>query len=346
LAQPGFSFLKIKANELFVKFALEPRDFLCRGQTEKVVKRLQRIRSSFFDALAFAPLPEKEFQVQIAKWRNQVNELAQAERHKESAQGQLVAFLNEDFFFLNLLRDEEDQVGPKFAMKTLTRIMGTAVGESLGREVLFLKALCAQDKAQRRQTLARNNRGNGAADEVLQKQTNKDVLSGWTNTRNSWKDFLERYDVTAAVLRTRLGAIKQRWSLGRPDEAVRLWQQLFKDWHTAHHARLLLVQAQEKTRQAKGTRPILEKLAEDLKTDSEQSGLKDELAAHLNQLRKIQDALAAQAGVKDNPQAYQVKVQLLIVGNWVQQLQNLQEDLGPLGTLQALKETVANRLRQ
>lgn len=321
LAAPARDFLLKTTEDLFQRYALAPRDFLIRGQPEQAVKRLDRMRT-VLDDLDFASVDEKEFQRRIADWRERLNHAHLAVTRKENgAQNQFNAMLYEDQFLFNLTQESEEGGQGKFVKKMPTFIVGTAVREPLGQAVLYLLAMCWQERAERREAYAASLKSGHSERDKERKVALKEARAAWFNTQKSWGRFLERHGLTPPRQDVRVGQILERFDAGDFVNGVHLWQQLFEDYYITFHARLLLAHAQDHTGQAKQARATLQKLADDLAAVENKTGLTHSLTQCLT---KPHNQL---------PPPLRAHLELL------------QRNLGPGGTLAALKETVQGRLR-
>ncbi len=317
LAGPARDFLMKTSEDLFTRFALAPRDFLARGQPEQAVKRLDLMRT-VLDDLDFATTSDdKDFHRRVAAWRERINKAHRAAQQEGSAKNQFQALLYEDQFLFSLTQGSEEFGPGKFVKKMPTFIVGTAVKEPLGQRVLYLLAMCSQERAERLEAFAAGLKS-GAGDRDNERQrAAKGARAAWLNTAKSWHRFLERHGLTNGRLNLRLAQIAD----GDIVSSFELWQQLFEDCQATFHAGLLLAHAQEHAGQVKQARATLQKLAGDI------------------------DALAQHAPFQDGLAAFLDKTRHLLLPPLRAQLEGLQRQFGPGGTFAALKETVAWRLQ-
>lgn len=222
-----FQFLPAKAQpvfvnfvqDLFVKYYVEPEEFLLRGRYEHALKRIHRIEAALVDEEFVAAFDEAVFLKDVAEWRDKVKSV-----YAESASGG-AALWTEDQYILNLLQADSDQPLSKFAKQALSRVLLAGCKEPLGQQVQYLVASLWQEKAHTAAAQAAITGGTRAA------TARDNVGYAWSNARNPWVQFLSQHGLNSAALRNRLENIRDRRTQGDFEGMVSLWEQLHLDMH-------------------------------------------------------------------------------------------------------------------
>ncbi|GEM_PF-2944478 len=276
---------KVITANLFQRYFVEPRMVLLRGRHDDAMKRADRMSSVIENAASAVPIPDAEFNQQIAQWRDRVKEAYRA----GEARGKQIWL--EDQYLWALIQPD-DAVNPqKFVdRKTmLSHIVLRACREPLGNRADAVKAACWEDKAAKLEAQAEARRQAGK-----QGGGNQDAVSAWKNARSAWAVFLDRGDLTPAQLGNRVKGASELARQGQRELALSVLEQLHLDLRNALAGRLRLAEANLRLGQPKLAGPAFTKLRADLmvfeKSEQPRKFMQDFL-----DLARTQPALAHQA---------------------------------------------------
>jgi len=243
IPEPARENLLRNVKQLFVTFALQPKDAFLHGQFEATLNRIDRMRTVLETEEAAKPLEETVFKKQLQDWRARVNEayIALLVRKEASGQAKVNSLWGEDEYLLNVLQVDSEIPLERFEKKLLSVILLNACREPLGQQVSYLVASCLHEKACQLQ--ANHDILAAAGKDVTIVKENADYA--WRNDRSAWYKYLERYQLSPQSLPKRLLEIQQRWNRGELEIAVNLWEQLHLDIHATLEARLRWVEAQK-----------------------------------------------------------------------------------------------------
>ncbi len=309
--------------DLFLKYQLQPREMLLRGQD--VSRRLSRI-APLLDNPALASLNEDpNFQKRVAEWREKINEayVAQLASKDPKFQAAVNNLWGEDQYLTALLRSENEENPQKREMKTLTRILAFACREPLHQSSGWLTAAYVHEKAERAQALAdladKDNKTARAA-----------ARTAWGNTRSLWNQYLDRAALSPAGVKQRLELVREWLRLGNVENALTSMESLLLDLHLTFAAQLNLAQARMHAESYTAAQSTLKSLREELDQIARKSDPKT------NPYPDLQAEIAALLeAAKQNPK--QNPSQLL-------RCELLTRDWAPQGALASLRQNVQLRL--
>ncbi len=235
----AFTFLTERLiGDLFRRYAQQPHEMLLHGQHDQMISRRDRTLSFLDDESSQALSEDKQFQKDIAAWREKANKVYLAKLTKdERAKGLELAFWNEDQYIATLMSDAEDAADqgrgsddrPKKIEKgTLTRIVSYACREPLQQRMAWLFACSWQDRAERAEAAADADRGNKLAAEKARRD--------WLSARGAWNEYLRVIALTPSSLRQRLELV-QRLRGRDPDQALGLLEAIHADLHRVYAAK-------------------------------------------------------------------------------------------------------------
>jgi hypothetical protein len=263
-------------SELFQLYVLTPHQQIIRGRFEDASKRLVRLEKALGEFEA-AQADAAAFAQQLARWRK----LIQAAFQQGKGQRVMEAMMEEDPWFQAVRAAEEPQVErQKLRKGMLGVIIFRAAGEVLGKEVLYLQALCWQEKAERTQArLVRAAPGKGPAGGAAQAAAKNAAKDAWDNAVAIWAPY-EGAKATPALIAGRVQeAVSARGALN-VEATTSALDQLIRDLRrslTAQSLRARALRAVGRDREAAAALQGLLTEAELVMTSKELQGVRGDL---------------------------------------------------------------------
>ena len=225
-------------RELFDLYYLQPQEMLVRGKTEEMPRRLDRIRTMLEEAEPIEANEDSALARSAAKWRKRADEAYYALVRDDPTGGEKVGRLwNEDA--LDWLQRPARELPVKASeAQILTRLILSAIREPMTEQSNYLLAGLSQDKAERAETLVRNQRRLGKEPKVLEKK----AVDAWKNARSGWNRYVERANLGPTSLATQLEAMRR--IRGSTEPALAALEHLQFEVHRYASARLQLARAQ------------------------------------------------------------------------------------------------------
>lgn len=292
LAGPGYERLLHVTSDLLTKFYVQPHEYLLRGQYDRAVARLDRLRTFLDDDSLIGLAESGAFHKDVADWRDRLNKAALEQLKNPQAQGALNAVLADDQYILSVLQLDGDDRPEMQKKKALTRILAHATRDPLGQRAAWLQALAWQERAEKAQAFL---------DQVTpdNKATLAAARNAWFNAKISWNRYLDRANLSPSAVRQRLEPIRRLFQSG--DEAsaalgLGLLQQLHLDLLHYYAAKVRLAEALRHTDNAQAARASLQNTAAELARlrggDDGKGGMRHELGELQRDAPATQRALA------------------------------------------------------
>jgi hypothetical protein len=276
-----------EASDIMLKFSVQPRDMLLRGQSTALFKRLDRISRPLEE---FELMDTNEFQVELNGWRRQAVDAFLAQRKKDrSASAKMTALWQDPYF--NALVDLNTEMstkkleqgdpfggdqGEKKNRKLITRLIFAGCKDALDMSVSFQWATAFHDKAEALQAVANSLKTDGPARQTAQQK----ALAGWRNPHGYWNKFAERYVMSPANVSDRIGQLRRTVAQTERFDPGYL-PAVLHDWSTCCHARLFLADAMQYEGQVRAARAILDNLAQDLDAMAKDADLAGNIDAYV-----------------------------------------------------------------
>ena len=225
--------LKI-TDTLFGLYYRQPQEMLVRGKTEKLPRQLDRILTILDETEAAEANDDPPLAQSAAAWRKRADEAYLAAIRNDPTAGEKVARLwNEDSLDFLLHLDRESS-GKDKEPQILTRLILSAIRETMGEQASFLLAGLSHDKAERAEALARNQRR-------LRKETkglDKNAAEAWKKASSGWTRYIDRSNLGPKSLPGQLEAFRRL--RGSPEMALATLEHLQLEMHRYASARLQL----------------------------------------------------------------------------------------------------------
>jgi hypothetical protein len=220
LARIGALIIRRAVAELYQLYVQTPRDQIQRGRFEEAGRRLARLEKAMGEYEASQP-DEAAFAVLMDEVGKRMTRAAQ-EGGEQKIQDVL---LGEDQVFQILRFPNDPEVDrTKLHRGFLGTLVFRAAGETLKRDLNYLKALRWQEKAERHQARVDQlaaGRTEGAA------ELRQDTADAWGNAKEAWGEFGREFTPGAIAARTaRARALRQQ---GEGDTAIGLLDYLFRE---------------------------------------------------------------------------------------------------------------------
>lgn len=319
----GFTLLR-QIDDIMLKFAVQPRDMMLRGQYNAALKRLDLIRTVLED-LEFSNLDEAGFQTELATFRTQSNTAYRALKNKDPlAAARLGELWSKDQYLLAVLQADPEIELSKYKKEILSYIVFGACKEVLGQKINLLMAQGLQEKAELLQANVDAQRVRGKPSQALENRTRE----AWGSTRSYWTKYVDRHALTATELKARFPQHNELWK--RPETDLGNFHPLLREWTASCMARMYLARTLEQEGQRKHAAQIIDNLAQDLDALAKDEGLNKELDTSL---------AAATAGLKQLSTMVKIDPAPMIA----QQTKVLAEFRPQSATFKALQQLVKDR---
>jgi hypothetical protein len=312
---------------LYMKYVITPHDLLLHGRLDETTRQLVQALSILreFDE---ARAPETDFLKEVAHWREQVKQATlDVVRQEPGAQRALEALWLEDQHLLALLAPTVDEAQrQKTPRRLLSFVVLRSVAHPMRRDDSYLLALCWQEKAERLEAQRNRQRPEGKDDERR--------TAAWLNVQDWWRKYTDAYPFNLTAIKGQLAGADRFWRVRQVEQAVALWERVFRDVRAGFHGRLLQAGGLEKLGKTDAARVLLKTLADDLGALQQDADLKAALGAALGQVERLKMAVAQAGGPNAGVQ------------DMVTRLRNLERALGPGGNFSWVQAAALYRLKQ
>jgi hypothetical protein len=190
--------------QLVHQYIWTPQQQIVRGRFEDALRRLVRLEK-VLQAYEDARPDEAVFAQQLAQWRGRVKTAFQeaTEKERKAREAMWDEDPRYDLLFQTLRTTEEPEIErQKLRKGTLGFIIFRAARETLLKEILYLQALCWQEKAERLQArLGHVAPGKGPAGGAKGRLA---LADAWNNAKQSWTQYKDANPVTPALITGRV----------------------------------------------------------------------------------------------------------------------------------------------
>jgi hypothetical protein len=219
----------------------QPQEMLVRGKTEKLPRQLDRICSILDETEAAEANDDPPLAKSAAAWRIRADDAyLAAVRNDPSAAEKVSRLWNEDSLDW-LLRPDREAVVSNKEPQILTRLILSAIRETVGEQANFLLAGLSQDKAERAEALARNKRRLRKGSKGL----DKNAAAAWRKASSGWTRYIDRSNLGPKSLPAQLDALRRM--RGSPEMALATLEHLQLEMHRYASARMQLARARSRT---------------------------------------------------------------------------------------------------
>jgi len=297
--EAGDQLLK-EALDVMLKFSVQPRDMMLRGQTAALLKRLNRVGRALEESELMDPA---EFQSDVASWRVQAKEAYLAvQRRMPKANHMMDALWNDSYFdaLTNVNVDfdpkkfqEPAKIGEVFdpskpaekkpRRKMITRMVFTGCKDVLDQNVAYLWAMSFHEESEALQAAADSMKPSskylGAA--------RQRAAESWPNAVSYWNKFVERFALSPTSVRERLDSMRRAAS----SQIVNLddLPNILQEWSRSCYARLSLARVLQRQGQDQTARTLLDGLAQDLESMAKDADLQKDLDSYLRTIQNARD---------------------------------------------------------
>jgi len=238
------------ASDLLDAYYRQPREMLLRGKHEAALARIERIGSVLDQDDVAVPIGDAQFQRDIAKWRDELDDAYAAENEKRVMQ-----LWAADQYMVALLEVEGERP-QKHPRRTLTLILLRACREPLGEVVEYVRASTWEEKAEKLAAQVRHAQAAGKP----ARSTEESAQRAWKNAQSAWQRYCDRAALGGGQVRLRLDWVKQQRQEGKFEPALAALELLHRDLHHFHDARIQRAEALAQAGNPQAARSVLETL--------------------------------------------------------------------------------------
>ena len=224
-------------QSLFDLYYVEPQEMLVRGKTEKMPRQLDRIRSMLDETEAAEANDDPPLAQSAAQWRKRADDAYLAMVRNDPSAAEKVGRLWSEESLDWLLRPDRETAMRNKEAQILTRLILSAIRETMAEQANFLLAGLSQDKAERAETLAQFQRRQRKETKML----DRNATDAWKNARSGWTRYVDRSNLGPTSLAAQLDALHR--VRNSPEMALASLEHLQLEVHRYASARLQLARA-------------------------------------------------------------------------------------------------------